>query len=64
MTADTTRLLDTKAMAAMLSIDVWTLRALVKSGRVTAYKIGDGPKAQYRFDPVEVRDALRTSAAS
>jgi excisionase family DNA binding protein len=64
MTADTTRLLDTKTMAAALSIDVWTLRELVKSGRVTAYKIGVGPKAQYRFDPAEVRDALRTSAAS
>ena len=62
MTADMTTLLDTKDMAALLSIDPWSLRALVKSGRVTAYKIGDGPKAQYRFDPAEVRDALRTAA--
>jgi excisionase family DNA binding protein len=53
-----THLLSTRDVAAELGLHVETIRRLHRTGRIPAYRCG----RVYRFDPDEVRDALRTSA--
>jgi excisionase family DNA binding protein len=53
-------LLSTRDVATELGLHVETIRRLHRTGRIPAYRCG----RVYRFDPEEVREALRTSATS
>jgi len=57
------QLLSAKEMAQVLQISTWSMRALVRGGRVHAYRIGDGPRAEMRFDKHEVLFSLAGEAA-
>lgn len=59
----TEQLVDSQTMADVLGVNVLTLRCLVRDGRITAYRIGAGPKANMRFDVGAVLAELRASSA-
>jgi excisionase family DNA binding protein len=44
-------LIDAKGAARFLGVDRETIYALVKSDRLPAIRLGDGPKPRLRFDP-------------
>ena len=46
-------------VASYLQLREESIRRLARQGKITGFKIGDGPKADWRFDPTSVRNFLQ-----
>jgi hypothetical protein len=51
-------------VAKYLQITEESVRRLARQGKIIGFKIGDGPKADWRFDPVSVRNFLQLRSVS
>jgi hypothetical protein len=51
-------------VASYLQLREESIRRLARQGKIIGYKIGDGPRADWRFDPISVRNFLQLRSAS
>jgi hypothetical protein len=51
-------------VAGYLQLNEESIRRLARQGKIIGYKIGDGPRADWRFDPTSVHNFLQLRSAS
>jgi len=51
-------------VANYLQLREESIRRLARQGKIIGYKIGDGPRADWRFDPTSVRNFLQLRSVS
>ena len=51
-------------VAEYLQLKDESVRRLARQGKIVGYKIGDGPRADWRFDPASVRNFLQLRSVS
>jgi len=51
-------------VASYLQLKEESIRRLARQGKIIGYKIGDGPRADWRFDPTSVRNFLQLRSVS
>jgi len=51
-------------VATYLQLREESIRRLARQGKIIGYKIGDGPRADWRFDPNSVRNFLQLRSVS
>ena len=51
-------------VASYLQLREESIRRLARQGKIIGYKIGDGPRADWRFDPNSVHNFLQIRSVS
>jgi hypothetical protein len=51
-------------VAGYLQLREESVRRLARQGKIIGYKIGDGPRADWRFDPTSVQNFLQLHSSS
>lgn len=62
-TAAEPALLTIRQAAAALNVSIKTVRRLIAGGHLSAYRVGFGPRAQFRIDPEDLAAMIERASS-